>query len=120
MASSRMTHTRRLAAGLALVLGAAWLFPAHGLLAFRSLAPRTLLVYYAYASGINGTFSVPGAAAAFGQYNYVVLGDGLEQVTHPDHANTVSILANPQMAGTTVFGYIDLGVTTQDLPDAEI
>ena len=48
----------------------------------------------------------------------MVLGDKLELSTHSDHANTVKILANPAMAHTKVFGYVDLGVTngTQNLP----
>ena len=53
-------------------------------------------------------------------YDHVVLGDGLEKVTHPDHANTLDILAHALMAGTTVFGYIDLGVSTRNLPIAEV
>jgi hypothetical protein len=44
----------------------------------------------------------------------------LEKSTHPDHLNTVAIIADPAMAGATVFGYIDLGVTTENLPLSEI
>ncbi|MEZ4701041.1 MAG: T9SS type A sorting domain-containing protein [Rhodothermales bacterium] len=84
-----------------------------------SVSPGTLLVYYGWPSVINGAGSVDLAAEALGQYDYVVLGDGLEIDTHPDYANTVALLAHPAMADTKVFGYIDLGVTTQNLPVSE-
>ena len=85
-----------------------------------SLAPGQLLVYYAWPSGINGAASNGAAAAEFGQYDYVVLGDGLEKVTHGDHNNVVSMIADPAAANAVFYGYIDLGVSTQNLPLAEI
>ncbi len=84
------------------------------------IEPETLLIYYGWPSSINSTFTVPLAAAEFGQYDYVVLGAGLESGSHPDHTNTVNILADPAMANTTVFGYIDLGVTTNNYTIPEI
>ena len=86
----------------------------------QDLTPKKLLIYYGFPSSINATFSVAGAAAEFGQYDYVVLGDGLEKNTHPDHQNTVDIMAHAAMTNTTVFGYIDLGVTTQNLTISEV
>ncbi|GAB3884236.1 hypothetical protein [Spirosoma agri] len=88
--------------------------------ALAQLTPKSLLIYYAYPSGINGTFSVAGAAAEFGQYAYVVLGDGLEFTSHPDHANTQAIMAQSSTANTKFFGYIDLGVSTQNLSIGDI
>ena len=86
----------------------------------QSLRPGGLLIYYGYASAINGAPSVPAAAAEFGAYDYVVWGQGLEDPAHPDHANAVAIVAHEATATTRFFGYIDLGVTTQNLPMAEI
>lgn len=85
-----------------------------------SVRPGELLVYYGWPSSINATFTVPGAAGELGAHDVVVLGDLIEKDTHPDHANTVAILAEPAMDATTVYGYIDLGVSTQDLPLSEI
>jgi hypothetical protein len=64
--------------------------------------------------------TIPAAAAELGRYDYVVLGDELEKTEHPDHANTVAILAHRAMAQTAVFGYVDLGVRSQNLPPGEI
>jgi hypothetical protein len=84
------------------------------------LGPGSLLIYYGYPSVINGAQTLSQAAAALGSYDDVVLGDGIEAPAHPDHANTLAILANPAMARTAVFGYIDLGVSTQNLSVAEM
>lgn len=85
------------------------------------VAPGSLLIYYGWPSGINGAFAVTAAAAEFAAYDDVVLGDGLELATHPDHANTVAIIAQVHATATTrVFGYIDLGVSTQNFTLAEI
>jgi hypothetical protein len=85
-----------------------------------NIEPGTLLIYYSYPSSINGTFNVLLAADELGQYDYVVLGAGLEKTTHPDHGNTVSILADASMGSTVVFGYIDLGVSTNNFTQSEI
>lgn len=107
-------HRRLLTLLVCCLLGAA--LPARA-----GLAPGSLLIYYSWPSGINGTFAVVPAAAEFAAYDHVVLGDGLELATHPDHANTVAILAQVHAtAPTRVYGYIDLGVSTQNLPLAEI
>lgn len=96
-----------------------WLFKSPGAYA-SEIQPKSLLINYSWPSSINGTYTVDGAAADFGQYDYVILGDGLEDTTHGDHVNTVAIIAHADMANTTVFGYIDLGVTTQNLSMEEI
>ncbi|TDB68018.1 hypothetical protein EZE20_03590 [Arundinibacter roseus] len=58
--------------------------------------------------------------ADFAQYQYVILGDGLEKNTHGDHANTVALLNSPLTTATTFFGYIDASTTIQNLPLSEI
>lgn len=90
-------------------------------LAGQGIAPKKLLIYYGFPSSINATFDVQLAAAEFGQYDYVVLGAGLEKTTHPDHQNTVDIITELHLNYPTgVFGYIDLGVTTNNFSLAEI
>lgn len=85
-----------------------------------AVAPKELLIYYSWPSIINGSTSVAEAAAHFGQYDVIVLGDLLEKASHPDHANTVAILAHPALAQTETYGYITLGVTSQNLSPTEI
>ncbi len=90
-----------------------------------SINPDALLIYYGWPSAVNQTFSISGAAGVFGQYDIVVLGDGLQNgpgtsSPHPDHFNTRGIVNHALTSGTDFYGYIDLGVTTQNLPLAEI
>ena len=84
------------------------------------IRPKTLLVYFGYPSGINGTFSVSGAAQEFGGYAYVLWGQGLNDPMHPDHSNAVAIANHAATAQTRFFGYVDIGVSTQNLPMSEI
>jgi hypothetical protein len=86
----------------------------------EGLRPGSLLLYYGYPASINGASSVSEAAAEFGRYDYVVWGEGLENPAHPDHANAVAIIANEGTAATRIFGYVDLGVASQNLPATEI
>ncbi len=79
------------------------------------LTPQSLLIYYGWPSAFNGDSSLSQVASDMGKYSYVVLGAGLESPSHPDHNNTVQILGNSAMANTTVFGYVDLGVSTSNL-----
>ena len=86
-----------------------------------NLEPKDLLIYYAFPSSINLLFQGNAVAAAeFGQYDYVVFGEGLEKDSHADHDNLGEILDDPAMASTTAFGYIDLGVSTTNHSITEI
>ncbi|MCP4250765.1 MAG: hypothetical protein GY778_27320 [bacterium] len=85
----------------------------------EQVRPGKLLIYYAFPSMINGAATVDDAATEFGQYEVAVVGDGLQDGPgdpdpHPDHANTVAIMAHAATADTMFFGYIDLGVTTNN------
>lgn len=72
-----------------------------------TILPKKLAVFYGWPSGVNATFSVPGAVNVFKDYELVVFGAGLEDPSHGDHANTVAIINDPLMVNTQVFGYID-------------
>lgn len=83
--------------------------------------PKPFLIYYGWPSLINNSGgTVVTAASQFAQYRYVVLGNGLEDVTHGDHAKAAQIIQHPITGNVTFFGYIDLGVTTQNLTIADI
>jgi uncharacterized repeat protein (TIGR01451 family) len=89
---------------------------------FPSSTPTTipvrLAIYYGYPSLVNGCEGdLDCATAAFCEFDLVVLGDGLEHPIHPDHDNTAIIINNLKTrCSTEVYGYCDLGVTTQNLP----
>jgi len=86
----------------------------------QGIRPKALLVYYGYPSAINGASSLSAAAQEFARYDYVLWGDGLEDPLHPDHSNAVAIGNDPAMARTHLYGYVDLGVTTRNLPMTKI
>lgn len=78
--------------------------------------PAKLAIYYGYPSLVNGAAgNLAAATAHFAVFDVVVLGDGLEHPAHPDHANTAQIVADLIAGGTEVYGYVDMGVTTQNL-----
>lgn len=104
-------------AGLVLVGAEATVPPAR---AGAVSTPGDLLVYYGWPSLINGASGTAAAAAELGRYGFVVLGAGVERPAHPDHVGTVSVLADPAMAGTFVFGYVNLGVATENLSIEEV
>ncbi|MFN0059744.1 MAG: dockerin type I repeat-containing protein [Planctomycetota bacterium] len=90
-----------------------------------ALPPEKLLIFYGWPSTINMTYTVPLAAAEFGVYEHVVLGDGLQDgpsdpLPHPDHQNTIDILQHAATTGTQFYGYISIGVSTVGYPLAEI
>jgi len=78
--------------------------------------PQRLAIYYGYPSLVNGAAgNLAAAVASFSGFDVVVLGDGLEHPAHPDHANTAQIIGQLSGLGVQVYGYIDMGVLTQNL-----
>ncbi len=72
-----------------------------------NITPKKLAFFYSYPSLINNSNGdLQSVVAVFNQYKYVVFGSGLEESTHPDHANTISIITDPGMKNVVVFGYI--------------
>jgi len=74
---------------------------------------KHLLIYYGWPSVINGATDEEQTVREFSKYNYLVLGAGLEDPTHPEHEKTDLIIH--RLPTTRVFGYIDLGVSTTSL-----
>jgi hypothetical protein len=97
---------------------------AGGVLVVRAFAgsesrPGSLLIFYYWSPAtINGAETVEAAAAEFGRYDHVVLGEGLESPDHPGHAETVSIIG--MLGRTTVWGYVNLGASVENLPLPEV
>lgn len=83
--------------------------------------PEYLCVYYGYPSLINnakGDLKI--ATAEFAKFDLIVLGDGLQKTNHPDHANTKTIVANLSTQKRLTFGYVDLGVSTNNYPETTL
>lgn len=118
-----MTHHRTLrtivlgVVGLAL-LGASATVPSSP--ADAAALPGTLLVFHGWPSRINAAVAPAAAAVDYSRYEFVVLGGGVELPEHPDHARTAAVLADPVMADTIVFGYVNLGVTNGMLTLEEV
>ncbi|CAF2861437.1 unnamed protein product [Rotaria sp. Silwood2] len=78
--------------------------------------PKYLAVYYGWPSLVeNSQGDVTAASNWFGQFDLIVFGDGIWKTTHGDHVKTKAIMKNLIRRGKKVFGYVDLGVTTQNL-----
>lgn len=72
-----------------------------------ALSLEALLIYYGFPSLINGSQSTEEACQHFARYQRVILGDGLEDLKHPDHQATRSLMEG--CPTTRFYGYIDLG-----------
>lgn len=67
-----------------------------------------LLIYYGYPSLINGSKTARDSLEHFAKYSQVILGDGLQNASHPDHPHARLLMET--LHSTVFFGYIDLGV----------
>ena len=86
-----------------------------------SLLPERFAVYYGYPSQVNGAAgSFQAAINVFNDYDAVVFGAGLEEPTHGDHNFTANLIPELTNTGCEVFGYIDLGVSTENYPYSTI
>ena len=78
--------------------------------------PLRLAIYYGWPSFVNNSQGdIDLAIQHFSQFDIVVFGDGLEHFSHPDHKNTATIIRRLVNQGVQVYGYVDMGVSTQNL-----
>ena len=83
--------------------------------------PKYLAVYYGWPSLVqNSQGNLTKASDWFKQFDLIVFGDGIWKTSHGDHANTVIIIGNLIADQKKVFGYVDLGVSTQNLTEEEM
>jgi hypothetical protein len=78
---------------------------------------NSLFIFYAPPNIVNGKYSDDYAAGLLSRYDDVILGGGLENPGDTYYASTQSIVQKVAAIspGTTVWGYIDTGVTTGNL-----
>ncbi|WP_214073346.1 hypothetical protein [Mucilaginibacter sp. dw_454] len=89
----------------------------------KPTAPLALGIYYAWPSAVNGSNGdINKAIAVFAQFDILVFGDQIWRTTHGDYANAKQIIAGLKAAKPTIkiYGYIDMGITTQNLSVADI
>ncbi len=85
------------------------------------VVPASFALYYGWPSAVNGASgAVDAVVETFARFPVLVLGDGLQQEAHPDHAATATVLQRLEASATRVFGYVDLGIRTQNLPVATV
>lgn len=83
-----------------------------------NITPQKLAIYYGWPSAVNGSGgNVETAVNTYKVYDLLVFGQGLENESHPDHANTVSIINHADMANTSVFGYVDALLDLDDIQE---
>ena len=81
--------------------------------AYAQTAPRKLLIYYGYPSSSNhptNGYALDKVAADMVQYDYIVLGGGLEKTAHSDHTFTQNLVTGTATNAIRFWGYIDLGI----------
>ncbi|WP_028402789.1 hypothetical protein [Ectobacillus panaciterrae] len=78
--------------------------------------PYKVLIYYGTPQGVNHVWDDDLAAQIFAEYDYIVFGAGLEDPNSPFYLSTKNIISNIHSINPNaiVFGYIDLGVTTNN------
>jgi hypothetical protein len=83
--------------------------------------PKYLAIYYGWPSLVdNSQGNLTAASNCFEQFDLIVFGDGIWKTTHGDHLNTITIMSNLIANQKKVFGYVDLGVSTQNLSVAQM
>lgn len=80
-----------------------------------ALPIKNLAIYYAWPSSVNLIYTIPGAAAEFSAYDIAVLGAGLENPVHGDHANTKAII---NASTAKFYGYVDAVASTSTIQTA--
>lgn len=79
------------------------------------------LVYLGSPTNINSAASTDDAVAEFLRYNYIVLGNGVEQATHPEHDATVDIISQVRASrDVQIYGFIDCSTTTSNLTISQL
>lgn len=87
------------------------------------IAPMHLGIYYAWPSAVNGSNGdINSAISVFKNFDILVFGDGLWKTAHGDHAKTQQIISGLKSINPAIriYGYIDVGVSTQNLPIATL
>lgn len=73
---------------------------------------KKIKIYYAYPSALNyptNSYNLNNVAQDFSRYDIIVLGNDLDNPSHPDHNKTINILNKSVLNNTEFYGYIRSG-----------
>lgn len=75
---------------------------------------KSLLIYYGFPIAYNGIWTTEGVIGEISKFNYFVCGDTYQQPTHGEFASTTAIVNGVRALGTKVYGYVPIGVNTEN------
>ena len=83
--------------------------------------PKYLAIYYGWPSLVqNSQGNLTKAIDWFKKFDLIVFADALLNSAHLDYNNTITIITSLRASQKKVFGYVDLGVTKQNLSLAQM
>ena len=88
----------------------------------QQAAPYKFCIYYGTPAGVNNLWDPVLAGNFFSQFDLMIFGDGVELPSDPNYSQNMATIANILKSNPSaqIFGYIDLGVSTQNLTLAAI
>ena len=81
---------------------------------------KSLLIYYGFPIAYNGIWTTEGVIGEISKFDYFVCGDTYQQPTHVEFASTSTIVNGVRALGTKVYGYVPIGVNTENRPMANL
>lgn len=81
---------------------------------------KSLLIYYGYPIAYKSIWTTEGVIGEISKYDYFVCGDTYQQPTHEEYASTTTIVAGVRALKTKVYGYVPIGVNTENRPMADL
>lgn len=82
---------------------------------YKTKAGKQLCIFYGWTTYVNdASGDMNKAIAEYKNCDVLVLGAGLQDVTHPEHQNTISIITALKQQKPTLqtYGYINIGIST--------
>lgn len=89
----------------------------------KPTTPKSLCIYYAWPSTVNGSNGNTAAAInIFKDFDLIVFGNGIWQTTHGDNTRTKAIIAGLKSIKPSIkiYGYIDVSTTIQNLSESQL
>lgn len=82
--------------------------------------PQSLLCYYGYPIAYRNLWSQQLVIDQIGSFDHYIVGDQYQDPAHEVYADTVAICKGVRKLGTKIWGYVPIGVNTENLSLATI